>query len=93
MRKLEARFHPSSKSSDVFVVVGRVVCDQRRVTIEEAEIRPSAVKPFDSSRLRDKLEFLVMSVAGDPCQSLLGLRSGFWSFVEISRPDNDSGGP
>jgi hypothetical protein len=91
VRKLEARFHPSSKSGDAFVVVGRVVCDQHRATIEPAEIPPSAVKPFDSARLHDKLEFLVMSVAGDPCRSLLALRSGFWSFVEISTPHNDSG--
>jgi hypothetical protein len=89
VRKLEARFHPSSKSSETFVVVGRVVCDQQRATIEPAEIPPSAVKPFDSARLRDKLEFLVMSVAGDPCRSLLALRSGFWSFVEVSLPRND----
>ena len=92
MRKLEARFHPSSKSNNVFVVVGRVVCDQQRATIEAAEIPPRAVKPFDSARLRDKLEFLVMSVAGDPCRSLLALRSGFWSFVEISAQSGESGG-
>ena len=92
VRKLEARFHPSSKSSDAFVVVGRVVCTQHRATIELAEIPPSAVKPFDSVRLRDKLEFLVMSVAGDPCRSLLALRSGFWSFVELSASGTDRGG-
>jgi len=91
LRRLEARFHPSSKTSDAFVVVGRVVCDQHRATIEPADIAPNAVKPFDSARLHEKLEFLVLSVAGDPCRSLLELRSGFWSFVEISTPRNDSG--
>ena len=89
MRRLEARFHPSSKSSDAFVVVGRIVCDQQRATIEAAGIPPGAVKPFDSARLHEKLEFLVMSVAGDPCRSLLALRSGFWSFVEIPGPGNE----
>jgi hypothetical protein len=93
VRRLEARFHPSSKSTDRFVVVGRVVCDQHRATIEPVEVPPNAVRPFDSARLHEKLEFLVMSVAADPCRSLLELRSGFWSFVEIAMPGNDGGAP
>jgi hypothetical protein len=84
VRVLEARFHPASKSGKQTVVVGRVVCDGPRTTIQRIEISPSAVKPFDSSRLHEKLEFLVMSVAGDPARGLLQLRSGFWSFVETS---------
>jgi hypothetical protein len=92
VRRLEARFHPSSKSRGGFVVVGRVVCSQQRATIEPAEIPPNTVRPFDSARLHQKLEFLVMSVAGDPCRSLLALRSGFWSFVEVpSGGDGDLG--
>jgi hypothetical protein len=64
------------------VVVGRVICDGRRARIEPVAVAPSAVKPFDSARLHEKLEFLVMSVVGDPVRGLLQLRSGFWSFVE-----------
>jgi hypothetical protein len=82
---LEARFHPASKSGVGFVVVGRVICDERRASIEHVEVAPHTVKPFDASKLREKLEFLVMSAVGDPFRGLLELRSGFWSFVELPR--------
>jgi hypothetical protein len=81
--KLEARFHPRSRSHDGFVVVGHVVCSERGAKIELANIPASSAKPFDSTKLHDKLEFLVMSTAGEPCRSLLSLRSGYWSFVEL----------
>ena len=84
VRVLEARFHPASKSGGAFVVVGLVSCEGRRASITRLAIAPAAVKPFDASRLHDKLEFLVMSVAGDPAPGLLELRSGFWSFVETA---------
>jgi hypothetical protein len=84
VRILEARFHPASRSSHEFVVVGRVRCEGRRTSIERLEIAPAAVKPFDASHLHEKLEFLVMAVIGDPARGLLELRSGFWSFVETS---------
>ena len=85
MHVLEARFHPGSKSGAGFVVVGRVVCNQRRAAIELVDVPSHSVKPFDAVRLRDKLEFLVMSAVGDPFRALLDLRSGFWSFVDITR--------
>ena len=83
VRILEARFHPSSKSGRAFVSVGRVLCEGDRTRIEPVEVPPLAVRPFDARRLQEKLEFLVMSFARDTFQSLLGLRSEFWSFVEI----------
>jgi len=82
VRVLEARFHPATRSHPMSVVVGRVICDGRRARIEPVAVAPAAVKPFDSGRLHEKLEFLVMSVVGDPVRGLLQLRSGFWSFVE-----------
>lgn len=85
MRVLEARFHPSTRARPPFVVVGRVVCEQNRASIEPIEVASSAVSPFDSRRLHEKLEFLVTSVVGDCAQALLALQSGFWSFVEIRR--------
>ncbi len=66
------------------MVVGHVVCDERGVRIEPASIPASATKPFDSGRLHDKLEFLVLSAANFPCRSLLTFQSGYWSFVELS---------
>ena len=86
VRVLEARFHPTSRSNPAFVVVGRVFCDGVRATIERVEVPASKVRPFDALRLYDKLEFLVMSVTGDPARGLLQLRSGFWSFVETQGP-------
>jgi hypothetical protein len=82
VRVLEARFYPSTRSNPISVVVGRVICDGRRARIERVEVPPAAVRPFDSARLHEKLEFIVMSVVGDPARGLLQLRSGFWSFVE-----------
>jgi hypothetical protein len=68
------------------VVVGRILCDGARATIERVAVAPSAVRPFDAARLHEKLEFIVMSVVGDPARGLLQLRSGFWSFVETLAP-------
>jgi hypothetical protein len=95
VRILEARFHPSSKTGRSVVSVGRVVCDGDRARIVTASVSPTAVRPFDASRLREKLEFLVMSFPRDVCAGLLQLRSEFWSFVELptSTPSGDGGGP
>jgi hypothetical protein len=93
VRILEARFHPASKSGQGFVIVGRIRCDQQRATIEPTEVRPDAVKPFDATRLHQKLEFLVTSVTGDPFRSLLALKSEYWSFAEVpSDGEDDLGG-
>jgi hypothetical protein len=88
VRVLEARFHPATRSSSAFVVVGRVRCEGARATIERVEVPAGKVKPFDAARLHEKLEFLVMSMAGDPTLGLLQLRSGFWSFVDTSARAN-----
>lgn len=72
-------------------MVGRVVFDENRASIERAEISPAAVRPFDSERLHGKLEFLVTSVVGDRVRALLALQSGFWSFVETSDRDSRRG--
>ena len=68
-------------------MVGRVVFDENRASIERAEISPAAVRPFDSARLHDKLDFLVTSVVGDRVRALLELQSGFWSFAETPQQD------
>jgi hypothetical protein len=91
VKMLEARFHPASKSSRGFVIVGRIHCDQHPASIERAAISPGAAKPFDSAQLYEKLEFLVTSVARNPRRELLELRSGFWSFVELPDTDDDRG--
>ena len=85
VRFLEARFYPASKDAQAFVTVGRVRGDQRQITIEPAESRLKAIKRFDTRTLRAKLESLVSyaSADGDPFDSLLELRSEFWSFVEM----------
>ena len=83
MHVLEARFHPDSKGRPGFVVVGRVICDQKRAAIVRLDVAPETVKPFDATKLHEKLDFIVMAVVGDPFRALQELRSGFWSFVEI----------
>jgi hypothetical protein len=83
VRRLQARFHPRTRSGTEFVVVGHVVCDERGTRIEPASIPPTATKPFDSGRLHEKLQFLLLSVGSNPCRSLLTFRSGYWSFVEL----------
>jgi hypothetical protein len=81
---LEARFHPDGKSRSGFVVVGRVICEGERASIERTDVAPHAVKPFDASHLHEKLEFIVMTAVGDPYRGLQELRSGFWSFVAVA---------
>jgi hypothetical protein len=83
VRVLEARFHPATRSGGGFVVVGRVTfVDQNRASIEHVEVPRAAVRPFDSERLHEKLEFLVSSMVGDRARALLALQSAFWSFVD-----------
>jgi hypothetical protein len=84
VRLLEARFHPGSKAGREVVIVGRVSCEGRRTIIQPAEVPPRAVRPFDASRLVEKLRFLVTSSGPDPAAELLKLRSDFWSFREIT---------
>jgi hypothetical protein len=84
VRVLQARFHPATKSGRTIVVVGLVICDGSRARIERIDVSPAAVKPFDSTRLHKKLEFIVMTVVGDSARGLLQLASGYWSFVETS---------
>lgn len=64
-------------------MVGRVICDQKRASIVRVDVAPHSVKPFDATKLHEKLDFLVMASVGDPFRALQELRSGFWSFVEI----------
>ena len=52
------------------------------VSIERVEVPRAAVRPFDSERLHEKLEFLVNSMVRDRARSLLALQSAFWSFVD-----------
>jgi len=73
------------------VTIGRIVCDEAGVTVERAPVPQRSVEPFDAVRLHGQLEFLVKSLVGDPVHSLLSMRSGFWSFVEISARTGSSG--
>jgi hypothetical protein len=91
VRILEARFHPSSKTGRSVVSVGRVIWDGSRATIVPVNVSPTAVRPFDAARLREKLEFLVMSFPRDVCGGLLQLRSEFWSFVELPPSTSQNG--
>jgi hypothetical protein len=88
---LEARFYPGSKAGLASVVVGRVFCEGTTAQIEPRPIRAETVHPFEPVALYDKLEFLVGSAIGDRFHSLLRLRSGFWSFVEVPGDDGRAG--
>jgi hypothetical protein len=93
VRTLEARFYPASKANAAFVVVGRVLCDDGKASIERVAVAPDAVRPFDASRLHEKLEFFVLTTTGDRYRGLLSLRSRFWSFEPIASLDSDPGRP
>ena len=84
MRVLEARFYPGSKSAQVSVVVGRLLCDGARAIIEPTPFSAAAVAPFDPVSVLDKLEYMIGSVVGDPFAALIAHRSGFWAFVEAA---------
>ena len=83
MRILEARFHPRSKSTPSYVVVGRVVCHGARASLELETVRSHSLEPFDWEGLLKKLECLIEAAHPDPAKGLLGLKSEFWSFAEV----------
>ena len=84
MRVLEARFYPGSKSAQVSVVVGRLLCDGPRAIIEPTPFSSAAVAPFDPVSVLDKLEYMIGSVVGDRFNALIAHRSKFWAFVEAA---------
>jgi hypothetical protein len=88
MRVLEARFHPWRKARGPFVVVARVLYRRQRALLEPATESDEA--PADQRQtMLQKLEYLVARSGPDSFRRLLGLRSEFWSFVEI----DERGGP
>jgi hypothetical protein len=87
MRVLEARFHPDQNATRDFVVVGHVVWNEDAPT-SQPQIRPA--RSTLSSRAPDamlaKLQYLVEITAPQSFQALQGLKSQFWSFVDVSSP-------
>lgn len=79
MQVLIAKFHPTSKAGHGAFTVGAVFFEKGRVHVEPLDLR--TVRPFDSGRLVEKLNFLVESAGEDP-DRLRALRSQFWSFEE-----------
>jgi hypothetical protein len=59
--------------------------------IEALPVRPEAITPFDPSALHDKLEFMVGSAVGEVFHALIRIRSGFWTFVDVSDRRNRTG--
>jgi len=82
MRILEARFH-DEKTSGPFIIVGHVYCDGPRAVIKPArdELERPDVQPI--APMVEKLRYLVQKSKPYPFEGLRGLRSNFWSFVEI----------
>jgi hypothetical protein len=86
VRALEARFHPSKRTAEAFIVVGRVVFSGGRRSIEPPDpVRRGTTLP--SGVMLEKLEYLVGAGGGRPYESLRDLRSDYWSFVEIDDED------
>src|SRR2546430_17623073 len=77
MRVLEARFHPRTKTSGSFVVVGRVYVNGHRAWIEEPAVEDAALP------MLDKLLYLVRSSEPQPFERLTQLDSEVWSFGEL----------
>lgn len=86
MKVLEARFFPLSKSLGPPVAIAEVVCDGPEATVRPLDIAKVGVGPFKGEALMTRLKLLIGSSVSDPYEGLTGLRSEYWSFVEVN-PD------
>lgn len=81
---LEARFHPEPDDPSLMVVVGHVVWFD--ASDEHPVVQPSwslMEQPAPATML-SKLQYLVATASPDSFGRLQGLRSRFWSFVNVS---------
>jgi hypothetical protein len=85
MRVLEARFYPQQRAIDDFVVVGHVVWEGDGMTGQPI-VQPSKslMNMGTPATMLSKLQYLVEVTAPETFDRLQGLKSHFWSFVDVS---------
>ena len=87
MRILEARFHPDAGHDSNGIVVGQVLCNERKATVRPD---PGFVASGAAATTLCKLRYLVDICIPQPYERLRQLRSRFWSFVEVTHaPSGD----
>jgi hypothetical protein len=74
-------FYPQKKGQGTPLHVGRLHC--RAGQVESWAIILKDSRSLDLEALRSKLRFLIESTDRNSVEQLLGLRSDFWSFVEV----------
>ena len=79
MRTLEARFHPTGEARS-FLVVGRVLCDGPRFSVQIEEHLPS---PLPRRAVLSNLKYIAAMSVPRPFDFLRALDNRFWSFVEV----------
>jgi hypothetical protein len=77
---LLARFHPFADDSQI-VVVGRVICVGTEAWLDPASLAGLFAAP---ASMILKLRYLIERSAPEPFERLRGLRSQFWSFVDVT---------
>ncbi len=92
MLVLEARFHPKQLEGPETIVVGHVVWDRNES--DGPQVRPSLtlMRQGGPATTLSKLQYLVATSAPDAFRHLLGLRSRYWSFIDVSTQFNKKGG-
>jgi hypothetical protein len=87
VRVLEARFHPRRRDGPESVMVGLVVWERdeaERPTVRAAP-SPIPMQPDVPQVALVKLQYLVDGAAPNVFEQLLGLRSRYWSFLDVSQ--------
>jgi hypothetical protein len=85
MRVLEARFHPQNKGEGEFIVVAHVVWE-KDASSDAPTVQPAvSLNDADApATMLAKLHFLIVNAAPETFIRLQGLKSKYWSFVEVS---------
>lgn len=84
MLVLEARFHPSPEDRSVVVIVGHIVWSDSADAHPVVQPSRSLMQQATPETLLSKLQYLVTTTSPDSFDRLQGLRSQFWSFVNVS---------
>lgn len=81
---LEARFHPRQLDGAETIVVGHVVWDEDESNRPSVQPSVTLMRQAGPATTLSKLQYLVAAAAPDAFRHLQGLRSRYWSFVDVS---------
>jgi hypothetical protein len=89
---LEARFHPQQLDGAETIVVGHVVWDEDESNRPTVQPSMTLMRQAGPATTLSKLQYLVATAAPDAFRHLMGLKSRYWSFVDVSSRFTRKGG-